>query len=177
MSDAPGLRSLRDAFGAFATGVTVITGTKAGGEPVGVTANSFTSVSLSPPLVLWCLQRESTSIAAFAPGRAFAVHVLTLAQQATAMHFARRATVKFVPGEHADDETPPAIDGALCRLDCTVETRHDGGDHLIVLGRVSHVAIGHGAPLVFQGGVFGRFTPLPRARHVEAWETFDGDWF
>ncbi|MBV6424069.1 MAG: FMN reductase (NADH) NtaB [Steroidobacteraceae bacterium] len=177
MNDTPDLRSLRDAFGAFATGVTVVTGTKVNGEPVGVTANSFTSVSLSPPLVLWCLQRESTSIAAFTPGRAFAVHVLTLAQQATAMHFARRATVKFAPGEHTDGGTPPGIDGALCRLDCTVEALHDGGDHLIVLGRVARVAYADGTPLVFQGGVFGRFTPLPRARHVEAWETFDGDWF
>lgn len=170
-------RALRDAFGLFATGVTVVTGTKVSGEPIGVTANSFSSVSLSPPLVLWCLQRGSTSIDAFAIGRSFAVHVLRLEQEREAMHFARRAADKFPQGTIAAPETPPLVEGALCRLDCAVAAQHPAGDHTIIVGRVTRLASGPGAPLVFQGGVFGRFTPLPRARHVEAWETFSGDWF
>ncbi|MGE0581602.1 MAG: flavin reductase family protein [Steroidobacteraceae bacterium] len=176
MSEAPDLRALRDAFGLFATGVTIVTGRKANGEPVGVTANSFTSVSLAPPLVLWCLQRESTSLDAFAIGRPFAVHVLQLAQEAEAMRFARRAAVKFADSGSVK-EGPPEIAGALCRFDCEVVAQHDGGDHAIIVGEVAGVATATGEPLVFQGGLFGRFSPLPRARHVEAWETFTGDWF
>lgn len=171
------LRALRDAFGLFATGVTIVTGAKAGGEPVGVTANSFCSVSLEPPLVSWCLQRESTSIDAFAVGRPFAVHVLQLAQEGEAMHFARRAAGKFPAGGVLPPDVPPLIEGTLCRFDCAVEAQYPGGDHLIIVGRVTGFAPMPGEPLVFQGGVFGRFVPLPRARHVEAWETFSGDWF
>ncbi|MBP7614552.1 MAG: flavin reductase family protein [Steroidobacteraceae bacterium] len=177
MSVTLDLRALRDAFSRFATGVTIVTGRKPGGEPVGVTVNSFSSVSLSPPLLLWCLQRESTSLDAFTMGRAFAVHVLQLAQEREAMRFARRAAVKFPAGTDEAGEVPPLIEGALCRFDCTVEAQHDGGDHLIIVGQVTHFVQTGGDPLVFQDGVFGRFTPLPRARHVEAWETFSGDWF
>ncbi|MBV6417670.1 MAG: FMN reductase (NADH) NtaB [Steroidobacteraceae bacterium] len=177
MNAPPGPRALRDAFGTFATGVTIITGTKPGGEPAGVTVNSFTSVSLAPPQLLWCLQQDSTSMDAFAPHRAFAVHVLAQGQEALAMHFARRATVKFPHGANPAGDAAPLIDGALCRLDGTVEAQHAGGDHVIIVGRVSAVTFGTGDPLVFQAGVFGRFAPLPRARHVEAWETFEGDWF
>lgn len=170
-------RVLRDAFGTFATGVTIITGSKPGGEPAGVTVNSFTSVSLAPPLLLWCLQRDSTSIDAFAPQRSFAVHVLARGQEAVAMHFARRASVKFPGIGGVADGAPPLIEGALCRLEGTVEAQHDGGDHAIIVGRVSAVAFGRGEPLVFHAGMFGRYVAPPRARHVEAWETFEGDWF
>lgn len=176
MNASPESRALRDAFGLFATGVTIVTGRKANGEPAGVTVNSFTSVSLSPPLLLWCLQNASTSLDAFAVGLGFAVHVLALEHEDEAMHFARRAAVKF-PARLAGGEGPPRIDGALCRLECVVEAHHAGGDHTIILGRVTRCETAGGAPLVFQGGVFGRFAPLPRGRHVEAWETFDGDWF
>ncbi len=174
------LRALRDAFGLFATGVTIVTGRRPDGEPVGVTANSLASVSLAPPQLLWCLQRESTSMDAFAAGRPFAVHVLKLDQEAQAMHFARRAAGKFVPGACSAGGAPaepPHVEGALCRFECTVSALHPGGDHVIIVGEVGSVTAAAGEPLVFQGGVFGRFYPQPRARHVEAWETFSGDWF
>jgi flavin reductase (DIM6/NTAB) family NADH-FMN oxidoreductase RutF len=170
-------RALRDALGLFATGVTVVTGRRENGEPVGVTANSFCSVSLSPPLVSWCLQRESSSAGAFAPGRAFAVHVLQVTQAEVAMHFARRAAGKFESAGAGHPGEMPAIEGTLCRIDCVVEALHAGGDHQIIVGRVLRFEHAAGEPLVFQGGLFGRFAPLPRARHVEAWETFSGDWF
>ena len=167
----------RQLLSRFATGVTVLTTRDGAGAPVGMTASSLASVSLAPPLLLWCLQRESTSLDAFTMGRAFAVHVLQLAQEREAMRFARRAAVKFPAGADEASEVPPLIEGALCRFDCTVEAQHDGGDHLIIVGQVTHFVQTGGDPLVFQDGVFGRFTPLPRARHVEAWETFSGDWF
>lgn len=171
-------RALRSAFGLFATGVTIVTGFKPDGEPVGVTANSFTSVSLNPPLVLWCLQNESTSFDAFVLGRPFVVNMLRRDHERQAMHFARRAGVKFPPGSGLASATrPPRIEGALCRLECVVEARHDGGDHTIILGRVLAFEVGPGEPLLFHGGVFGRFQPEPQARHVEAWETFGGEWF
>lgn len=171
-------RALRDAFSLFATGVTIVTGTKPDGEPVGVTANSFSSVSLSPPLVLWCLQNESTSCDAFAVGRPFSVHVLRSDQEREAMHFARRAAVKFASTEaSARAAQPPRIEGALCRIGCVVDAQHAGGDHTIIVGRVTRCESHAGDPLVFQNGVFGRFIPRPSARHVEAWETFSGDWF
>lgn len=174
----PDGRALRDAFGLFATGVTVVTGSKPDGEPVGVTANSFSSVSLSPPMILWCLQNESSSIGAFAVGRAFAVHVLAADQEHEAMHFARRAGVKFAPGfALAQHDRPPGVEGAICRFDCIVEALHPGGDHLIVLGSVKAFESRGGEPLAFQGGVFGRFVARREARHVEAWESFNGDWF
>lgn len=176
MSTSPQSRALRDAFGLFATGVTIVTGRKPDGEPAGVTVNSFTSVSLTPPLLLWCLQNASTSLDAFAVGREFAVHVLSLDHEDEAMHFARRAADKF-PARFAGGAGSPRIDGALCRLECLVEAHHAGGDHTIILGRVFRCESAGGAPLVFHGGVFGRFTALPRGRHVEAWETFNGDWF
>ena len=88
-------RELRDVFGAFATGVTVVTAVRPDGEPVGMTANSFTSVSLDPPLILWCLADQSTSLPAFAPGAPFAVHVLGHEQRDLALHFARRGREKF----------------------------------------------------------------------------------
>src|SRR3984957_20955816 len=84
-------RQLRDAFGEFATGVTVITAVRPDGEPVGITANSFSSVSLEPPLLLWCLSNNSSGAVAFGPGAAFAVHVLSHEQREMAVHFARRS--------------------------------------------------------------------------------------
>ncbi|MCW5572549.1 MAG: flavin reductase family protein [Steroidobacteraceae bacterium] len=168
---------LRRAFGLFATGVTIVTGIKADGAPAGITVNSFTSVSLTPPLLLWCLQNESTSRDAFGAGQPFAVHVLGIGQQRDAMHFARRASGKFPAGGTPRGGVPLRIDGALCRLEGRVEALHPGGDHTIVVGRIARCEIRGGEPLVFHGGLFGRFVAEPRARHVEAWETFDGDWF
>ena len=88
-------RALRDAFGAFATGVTVVTAVRPDGEPVGVTANSFASVSLAPPLVLWSLANTSLSMAAFALGAPFAINILADGQRDLAMHFARSGKDKF----------------------------------------------------------------------------------
>jgi len=109
-------RDLRDAFGLFATGVTVVTAVRPGGEPVGVTANSFTSVSLEPPLLLWCLASVSSGVAAFTHGAPFAVHVLSHHQNELARHFARRAHEKFELAPLAQPAAPAAPAGRAVPL-------------------------------------------------------------
>lgn len=177
MSQAFDKRALRSAFGQFATGVTVVTGTRPNGEPVGVTANSFTSVSLDPALLLWCLQNESTSFNAFTEGRAFVVNVLAAGQDHQAMHFAKRAAAKFPSGPAAAAARAPRLSGALCRIDCVVETTHPAGDHTIIVGRVTGFENEGGAPLLYHAGHFGAFSGSPTSPEVNTWETFRGEWF
>lgn len=170
-------RELRDAFGTFATGVTVITAVRPEGDPVGTTANSFTSVSLDPPLLLWCLANSSASAAAFALGREFAVHVLAHDQRDLATHFARRLREKFEVDHHwRSNPHPPHLAGAVCRFDCKVHAQHEAGDHLIVMGEVIGIERHVGEPLVFQGGRFGGFSIDRGAPHVDFWESWRGEW-
>ncbi|WP_296172271.1 alpha/beta fold hydrolase [uncultured Brevundimonas sp.] len=131
------VRTLRDALGCFGTGVTVVTTTDGNGTPVGLTANSFTSVSLAPPLLLFCLARSAGSLAAFEASSTFAVNVLHIGQQPTSDRFAR-------PGEDRFAETAfepwhdgvPALVGSLAVFLCRKHAVHDGGDHRIFVGEV-----------------------------------------
>jgi flavin reductase (DIM6/NTAB) family NADH-FMN oxidoreductase RutF len=171
-------RELRDAFGTFTTGVTVVTGVRPDGEPVGVTVNSFTSVSLQPPLILWCLANESPSVGAFAPGAPFAVHVLTQEQLDMARHFARRGREKFDVDAHwRSDPRPPHLADSLCRLDCRVHAVHPGGDHRIVIGEVLSALRAVGKPLVFHAGHFGRFRAESKPEPAEVWHSLHEEWF
>jgi flavin reductase (DIM6/NTAB) family NADH-FMN oxidoreductase RutF len=171
-------RELRDAFGLFATGVTIVTAVRPDGEPVGVTANSFTSVSLEPPLLLWCLASSSPSATAFSASAPFAVHVLTHQQRDLALHFARRAREKFEVDRHwRSQPTPPYIADTLCRFDCKVHAVHPGGDHLIVVGEILDVTRHAGAPLAFHAGVFGAFMADKGSPHVDVWQRLHGEWF
>lgn len=147
-------RDLRDALGRYATGVTVVTVQTPEG-PVGITANSFTSVSLDPPLVLWCLEHRSSRFAAFRQASHFSIHVLADDQHALSDRFARS-------GGHFDGlsitRTPegvPALSGCLARFDCALHTVHEGGDHAIFVGRVERVQDRPGRPLVFWGRRYG----------------------
>lgn len=139
------------AVGSFATGVTVVTVGGADGARFGFTANSFTSVSLRPPLVLLCLDRRAPSLLGFRHNVAFAVNVLAADQEDVSRHFARRAEDKFAgiacsPGASG----VPLIDGCLATIECRLEQSFYGGDHVILLGRVLEVASrDDGAPLVF----------------------------
>jgi flavin reductase (DIM6/NTAB) family NADH-FMN oxidoreductase RutF len=171
-------RQLRDAFGEFATGVTVVTAVRPDGEPVGVTANSFSSVSLEPPLLLWCLASGSSGAPAFAPGATFAVHVLAHEQRDLALHFARRIADKFAdePPPRAQHE-PPHLEGALCRFDCRVHAVHPGGDHLIVVGEVLSLSREPGAPLAFYAGHFGTFSADRGLPKIDVWEGANDGWF
>lgn len=148
---------LRNALGRFATGVTVITTVDAEGRKYGVTANSYNSVSLDPPLILWSLARSARSMPAFAECETFAVHILGAHQEELARRFAARGEDKF-----AGIETriglggAPLFDDCLAHFECSVENRFEGGDHIIFLGRViSFEACDHD-PLIFHLGRFGR---------------------
>jgi len=148
-------RALRDAFGRFATGVTLVTTMTAEG-PLGFVANSFSSVSLDPPLVLWSPARASRRFAAFAEARAYAIHVLGADQAGLIARFSRSGA-GFDGLEHRLSAAGQPILPALARFDCAAHAAHDGGDHAILVGRVQGVTIGEGAPLVFFGGGYGGF--------------------
>ncbi|MDB5430144.1 MAG: hsaB [Caulobacter sp.] len=132
-------RTLRDALGSFATGVVVITARDAAGAPVGLTANSFTSVSLDPPLILFCVAKTAGSLAALEQSRAFAVNVLHIGQQPASALFSKPGADRFsaTPWEAWDSGTP-ILTNSLASIDCDAHARHDGGDHVIFIGRVRH---------------------------------------
>ncbi|WP_240783973.1 flavin reductase family protein [Tabrizicola caldifontis] len=149
-------RALRDAFGRFATGVTLVT-TLGPEGPVGFVANSFSSVSLDPPLVLWSPARASSRFAIFTGARHFAIHVLEAGQRDWVARFARGGA-GFAGLDHSlTSEGLPALSGALARFDCARHAVHDGGDHAIILGRVLRMAVRAGKPLVFSQGRYGSF--------------------
>ena len=171
-------RDLRDAFGLFATGVTVVTAVRPDGTPVGVTANSFASVSLEPPLLLWCLSNGSSAAPAFTHGAPFAVHVLAHQQLDLALNFARRSHDKFEVERHWRNKAqPPQLADALCRFDSKVHAVHAGGDHLIIVGAVLGVACAPGAPLAFHGGRFGNFSADRGLGKVDIWEGLEDHWY
>jgi len=148
-------RALRDAFGRFATGVTVVTATGPEG-PVGFTANSFSSVSLHPPLVLWSPARAARRFGIFAKAQHYAIHVLGADHAHLIQRFSRQGD-GFDGLDHGlTDEGLPVLP-ALARFDCAAHAAHDGGDHAILVGRVLRVTTREGAPLVFSQGRYGGF--------------------
>ncbi len=151
-------RALRDAYGTFTTGVTVVTCASPLG-PLGITANSFSSVSLDPPLVLWCPAKSSSRYDAFIAAEHFAIHVLAADQQDIGLAFARDGLAFDGLDWQADDHDVPQIGAALARFDCTRHAVHDAGDHVIVVGRVLQVTRAEGAALVFNRGQFGELAP------------------
>ncbi len=145
--------ALRGALGRFATGVTIVTCVDAQGGFIGLTANSFNSLSLSPPLVLWSLRRSSPSLEAFVAARRFAVNVLTEAQVDLSRRFATRVEHKFDDGAWAlSEHGAPVLAGCAAVFECEQHSHQEVGDHCLFIGRV--LAFGESAlpPLVFQGG-------------------------
>lgn len=133
-------RLLRDAMGCFATGVTVITTSDLNGVPLGFTANSFTSVSLDPPLVLFCIKRDSANVEVLRQRGAFAVNVLHIGQQAISTRFASRVQDRFAETEwELWDYQVPIILDAMANFECSVHEVIDGGDHVVVIGMVKRV--------------------------------------
>ncbi|KFE35204.1 nitrilotriacetate monooxygenase subunit B [Thioclava atlantica] len=155
-------RLLRDALGRFATGVTVVTACECGGEgnPIGITVNSFASVSLSPALILWSAARSSMRHAHYTEAPAFAVHVLRHDQSGLARRFTRSGD-RFDGLDYTmNEDGVPLLADTLARFECVTEARHDGGDHTIIIGRVTRfTADPDGTPLIFSGGQFGGFVP------------------
>jgi flavin reductase (DIM6/NTAB) family NADH-FMN oxidoreductase RutF len=152
----------RNALGMFATGVTIVTARTPEGQLVGLTANSFNSVSLAPPLVLWSLARAAASMSAFSTGSHYAINILGANQKALARRFATRgvdrfADVQFVEGVGG----APLLAGAAATFECFNRSRYEEGDHVIFVGEVERCTHRVGvSPLLFHGGKFYTEHPL-----------------
>lgn len=145
----------RRALGRFATGVCVITANPPGHRPFGLTVNSFASLSLTPPLVLWSLQKTSDTMDAFTAATQYCVNVLAEDQQALSGRFAKKGEHDLQDGDYLTGETGlPVLKGALVSFECAIDARHDGGDHVILVGEVRAMTAGEpGRPLLyFDGG-------------------------
>jgi flavin reductase (DIM6/NTAB) family NADH-FMN oxidoreductase RutF len=156
-----GTDPLRAVFGQYATGVCVVTAISADGSPAGMTINSLTSVSLDPPLVLWCLQRSSARFSVFAGAGWFGVSILAAHQEHLARRFAARHPSPFrglawSPGRHG----VPLLPGTLAHLVCRAVQQADGGDHLIIIGSPDDGGVAGGRPpLAFFGGRYHAALP------------------
>ncbi len=149
----------RKTLSQFATGVTVITTRAPNGEMLGITASSFNSVSLAPPLILWSLAATASSMPVFRDNTHYVVNVLSSAQVALCRHFATVKTDRFAGIAHRSGERGlPILDGALAWFECHNRSRYDEGDHTIFVGEVercgTHPDGASMRPLVFQNGLF-----------------------
>lgn len=155
-------REFRASLGMFATGVTIVTARTGTGELVGLTANSFNSVSLDPPLVLWSLARSAGSMAAFSNGLHYAINVLAADQQALAEQFAARDTNRWAGVAFTEGVSgAPLLAGAAASFECFNRSQYAEGDHVIFVGEVercSHRA--DASPLLYHGGRFYTEHPL-----------------
>lgn len=152
-------RDLRNALGCFATGVTIITTVDEQGAPIGITANSFTSLSLDPPLVLFCLDINSNSFEAFHRNRHFAVNVLAEDQKELSSQFARSSEDKWNGVEFRTWETGcPVFERCIANLECEIDSIFEGGDHVIIVGKVTQMRYEEGdcRPLIFYRGRYGQ---------------------
>lgn len=151
-------RTLRDAMGCFATGVTIVTSLDAAGVPVGLTANSFTSVSLDPPLLLVCIANTAGTAPALRTAGHFGVNVLQIGQQPASNRFASRGEDRFANLPWAPGQTGvPLLGGSLVSFECQREAVHEAGDHFILVGRVVRAQFEpHRDPLLYFRGKYRR---------------------
>ena len=148
-------KQLRGLLGQFATGVTVVTTTGQDGRKVGMTANSFTSVSLEPPLILWNIAKTATNLDDFRECEHFAINILNEQQEQTSNHFAKSATDKFNSVEQVEDVLGiPVLSDALATLVCKNYEWVEAGDHYIILGQIEHCSMNNGKPLLFHNGKY-----------------------
>ena len=154
-------QEFRTALGTFATGVTVVTSLDMNGRPVGLTANSFNSVSLSPPLVLWSLSKRAGSMPAFTGGSHYAIHILAASQRALAERFASKDIDRFAGVAYRQGAGGvPVLEGSAAVFECYNRSQYEEGDHVIFVGEVEHCERREGAtPLIYHGGRY--FTELP----------------
>ncbi|MBP7564930.1 MAG: flavin reductase family protein [Burkholderiaceae bacterium] len=156
-------REFRQALGMFATGVTIVTARTAQGALVGLTANSFNSVSLNPPLVLWSLARAAASLPVLAAGSHYAVNILAADQMALAERFASKTVVDRFDGVPFTEGSggAPLLAGAAASFECFNRSRYEEGDHVIFVGEVERCTHRPGAsPLLYHGGRFYTEHPL-----------------
>jgi flavin reductase (DIM6/NTAB) family NADH-FMN oxidoreductase RutF len=154
---------LRRAFGQFATGVAIIGARTSDGKLIGMTVNSFASVSLEPPLVMFCPAKALTAYAVYGEARYFSASILSSTQQQVSEHFARKGGKKWAAVAHTlSSADVPLLDEAIACFECETAARYDAGDHQIVLGRVLALRIaGKGEPLIFH---CSRYAHLARAK-------------
>ena len=147
-------QKFRQVLGRFATGITVITCRTPDGELGGATVNSFASLSLNPPLVLWSIDKTSDQFAAFAQATHYAVNILSEDQQALSDHFAKPSTDKYngLAYTHGLGGAPLFGDDICASLECRIDQRIEGGDHMILIGEVLQVCDYDKRPLLFFGG-------------------------
>jgi flavin reductase (DIM6/NTAB) family NADH-FMN oxidoreductase RutF len=151
-------RDFRSALGTYATGVTIITAVGMDGKPYGLTCNSFASVSLNPPLVLWSLGMFSQGLTVFQNASHFAVNVLGASQQALAAQFAKASADKFAGVEWTPGlGSAPLLAGSVAHFQCRAANRYYGGDHVIFLGAVEAYTYNRREPLLFAHGGYGKF--------------------
>jgi 3-hydroxy-9,10-secoandrosta-1,3,5(10)-triene-9,17-dione monooxygenase reductase component len=174
-------RRFRNALGAFATGVTIVTTRDAHGADVGLTANSFNSVSLDPPMVLWSLAKSARSLPAFIAAGHFAVHVLAADQEELSLRFAARGVEKFAGLDlERNAAGVPLLRGCSARFQCRTAFQHEGGDHVIFVGAVEAFDHSESPPLVFHGGSYAltvrkEATQQPREESAEPDSSFSQD--
>lgn len=161
MHDGPRMtfdqRVFRNALGRFATGVAVVTTRDPDGAPVGVTVNSFSSVSLDPPLVLFCLDRSASGLRSFLESTRFAVNILGEDQREISRRFSGPWAERWTGVGYDSGVTgSPLLHGCLANLDCVLVATHDGGDHVILVGRVEQLSETVGRPLLYYSGGYGR---------------------
>lgn len=158
-----GADDFRSALSTFATGVTIVTAIDAVGRPIGLTANSFNSVSIDPPLVLWSLSRQAGSMPAFERGSHYVINILAAEQHALAERFASHEVDRFDGVSfRAGPSGAPVLDGAAAVFECFNRSRYEEGDHVIFVGEVERCARREGAlPLIFHGGRYFTELPLP----------------
>ncbi len=154
-------QEFRAALGSFATGVTVVTAIDAHGRPVGLTANSFNSVSLAPPLVLWSLSRRAGTMPVFTSGSHYAINILAAEQRELAERFASKDVDRFAGLDFRRGAGGvPVIAGSAAVFECFNRSQYEEGDHVIFVGEVEHCERREGAlPLIYHGGRY--FTELP----------------
>jgi len=151
------VRAFRQALGCFPTGVAVVTASVPGGTHKGITVNSFTSVSLEPPLVLWCIDRKSDRFEAFTNADGYTISLLGTAHEDVSARLSKQGSHSLSGIGLIETELgPPALAGALAFFECEGEAVHQGGDHAILVGRVLRFTKREaGAPLIFFNGRYG----------------------
>lgn len=152
-------RELRNALGKFATGVAVVTSLSKDGSPVGVTVNSFSSVSLDPPLVLWSLTNKSPNLSTFKESSHFVINILAHDQEHVSNQFARPVEDRFANVECSPGAFGvPVLSGTLASFECKNARTTDGGDHTIFFGEILQYEEADRSPLLFFSGKYGRAT-------------------
>ncbi|MBQ0720265.1 MAG: flavin reductase family protein [Gammaproteobacteria bacterium] len=150
-------REFRDSLGAFATGITVVTANAPDGTKVGCTANSFSSVSLDPPLVMWAIAKNANSFDAFNEAKDFAIHILHAGQEDVSRLFATKEADKFGQADSSEGRAGvPVLNDYSVRFECSTEHLYDGGDHLIIVGRVHEMSNANKEPLGFFKGQYAK---------------------